>query len=127
MILVDTSIWIAHFRERNLELERIIEDGQLLCHESVIGELALGSLLDRARVIALLSRQRQAPVATHYEIMTMIEVHSLFSMGIGYTDAQLLASVLLDERARLWTNDKRLRAAVQKAGASPYVPVSLLN
>ncbi len=127
MILVDSSIWIDHFRERNLELEQIIEDGLLLCHEAVIAELALGSLRDRARVIALLSWQRQTPVATHYEIMTMIERHGLFSMGIGYTDAHLLASVLIDARVRLWTGDKRLQAAAQKAAAALYLPVGLPN
>lgn len=125
MILVDSSIWIDHFRERNLELEQIIENGLLLCHEAVIGELALGSLRDRTRVIALLSRQRQAPVASHYEIMTMIERHSLFSMGIGYTDAQLVASVLIDARVRLWAGDRRLQAAAQKAGALLYFPANL--
>lgn len=127
MILVDSSIWIDHFRERVVELERIIDDGLLLCHEAVIGELALGSLRDRTSVIALLSRQRQAPVASHYEIMTMIERHRLFSMGIGYTDAQLVASVLLDQRSALWTGDKRLQAAAQKAGAALYLPDGILN
>lgn len=127
MILVDSSIWIAHFRERNLELQRIIEDDLLLCYEAVIGELALGSLRDRANVIAFLSQQRQAPVASHLEIMTMIESHGLFSMGIGYTDAQLLASVLLERRASLWTGDKRLQATAEKCGASLYLAFGLSN
>lgn len=124
MILADTSIWIDHFRSADAELGRIIEDDRLLCHPSVIGELALGSLRDRSNVIAFLSAQRSAVVATHDEVMIMIDRHSIFSMGIGYTDAHLLASVLLDNKASLWTRDKRLRAAAEKARASLHIPVN---
>ena len=127
MILADTSIWIDHFRRVDAELRRIIEDDLLLCHPAVIGELALGSLRDRSSVIAFLAAQRAAVVATHDEVMTMIDRHSLFSIGIGYTDAHLLASVLLDQRATLWTRDKRLRAAAEKAGASLHLPVNRPN
>ena len=127
MILADTSIWIDHFRRVDAELRRVIEDDRLLCHPVVIGELALGSLRDRGSVVAFLAAQRGAIVATHDEVMTMIEHHGIFSMGIGYTDAHLLASVLLDQRAALWTRDKRLRAAAEKAGASLHLPVNLPN
>lgn len=123
MILVDTSIWIDHFRHGDAELRRIIEDDRLLCHPSVIGELALGSLRDRSSVMAFLAAQRGAVVATHDEVMTMIDRYGIFSMGIGYTDAHLLASVLLEQRAALWTRDKRLRAAAENAGAPLHIPV----
>lgn len=127
MILADTSIWIGHFRHVDTELRRIIEDDGLLCHPAVIGELALGSLRDRGSVIAFLVAQREAFVATHDEVMTMIDRHGIFSMGVGYTDAHLLASVLLDQRAVLWTRDKRLRAAAEKTGASLHTPVNARN
>ncbi len=127
MILADTSIWIDHFRQGDAELRKIIEDDRLLCHPAVIGELALGSLKDRDSVISFLVAQRVAVVATHDEVMTVIDRHSIFSMGIGYTDVHLLASVLLDQRAALWTRDKRLLAAAERAGASMYVPANLTN
>lgn len=127
MILADTSIWIDHFRHADAELRRIIEDDLLLCHPSVIGELALGSLRDRGSVLAFLAIQREAVLATHDEVMTMIDHHGIFSMGIGYTDAHLLAAVILDKRAALWTRDKRLRAAAEKAGASLHTPVNVPN
>lgn len=114
MILADTSIWIDHFRSGDNELIKIIADDLLLCHPAIIGELALGSLRDRTSVLAFLNVQREAEVATHDEVMTMIEKHCIFSMGIGYTDAQLLASVLLDRRTSLWTRDKRLRLRLKK-------------
>lgn len=127
MILADTSIWIDHFRNSDAELRRIIEEDVLLCHPFVIGELALGSLRERATVLAFLAAQRQAVVATHDEILTMIDRHGLFSMGIGYTDAHLLASVLLDRGAALWTRDGRLQAAAEKAGAILHIPAAAAN
>ncbi|MGO4830804.1 type II toxin-antitoxin system VapC family toxin [Rhizobiaceae sp. 2RAB30] len=127
MILADTSIWIDHFRQSDAELRRTIEEDALLCHPFVTGELALGSLRDRVTVLKFLTAQRQATVATHEEIMMMIEQHGLFSMGIGYTDAHLLASVLLDRGAALWTRDKRLRTAAEKSGATLHTPTAAAN
>ncbi|MDO1582194.1 type II toxin-antitoxin system VapC family toxin [Rhizobium oryzicola] len=124
MILVDTSIWIDHFRSPDDELRRIIEENRLLCHPFVIGELALGSLKNRNEVLDVLLAQRQAVVATHEEVMLLINRHSIFSMGIGYTDAHLLASVLLDRGTALWTRDKRLMAAAHKTGASAHVQLN---
>ncbi|THV12306.1 type II toxin-antitoxin system VapC family toxin [Rhizobium rhizophilum] len=120
MILVDTSIWIDHFRYGDAELRKIITDDRLLCHPYVVGKLALGSLRERDAVIAFLAAQREATIATHTEVMTVIDRHSIFSMGIGYTDAHLLTSTLLDRRASIWTRDKRLAAAAQKVGATLY-------
>jgi len=122
VILADTSIWIDHFRRGDNDLVKIIGSDLLLCHPAVIGELALGSLRDRTAVLTFLRAQRETIVATHDEVMTLIERHNVFSMGIGYTDAHLLASVLLDQRTSLWTRDKRLKLAALKAGAALYEP-----
>lgn len=67
--------------------------------------------------------QRGAVVATHDEVMTMIDRYGIFSMDIGYTDAHLLASILLEQKAALWTRDKRLRAAAEKTGAPLHISV----
>ncbi|ASY71968.1 putative nucleic acid-binding protein [Sinorhizobium fredii] len=89
----------------------------LLCHPAILGELALGSLRNREVTLGFLAVQREVTVATHDEVMAMIDEHQLYSMGIGYTDAHLLASTLIDSRAELWTRDKRLVRAAKKAGA----------
>ncbi len=81
MILVDSSIWIDHFRHGDPELTKIIGDDRLLCHPFVVGELALGSLRDREAVLAFLGAQREAVVATHAEVMTLIDRYSVFSKG----------------------------------------------
>jgi predicted nucleic acid-binding protein len=120
VILADTSIWIDHFRGGDDELIKI---DLLVCHPMIIGELALGSLRDITSVLDFFNAQREAQVATHDEVMAMIEKHCIFSMGIGYTDAHLLASVLLDQRTSLWTRDKRLKVAAEKAGVHLYEPL----
>jgi predicted nucleic acid-binding protein len=127
VILVDTSIWVDHFRYGDADLRKIIEDDRLLCHPFVVGELALGSLRERDAVITFLSSQREIVIATHAEVMTVIERHSIFSMGIGYTDAHLLTSTLLDRKSSLWTRDRRLAAAAQKVGASVYLSSQIPN
>jgi predicted nucleic acid-binding protein len=111
MILVDTSIWINHLRQRDERLSRLLNQGQVLAHPFVIGELALGSLHNRAAILGALQDLPQAPVATEGEVLSFIEQNALYSMGIGYIDAHLLAAVRLSPGATLWTRDKRLLAA----------------
>jgi predicted nucleic acid-binding protein len=115
--LADTGIWIDHFRQADPQLIQTIENDMLLCHPVIVGELALGSLHNRMVTLGFLATQREVIVATYDEVMGMIDKHQLYSMGIGYTDAHLLASTLIDSRAELWTRDKRLRKAAEKAGA----------
>ena len=44
MILVDTSIWIDHWRTGDERLKSMLEAGQVLVHPFVVGELSLGNL-----------------------------------------------------------------------------------
>lgn len=111
MILVDTSIWIDHLRQRDERLNKLLNQGQVLAHPFVIGELALGSLQNRAAILSALQDLPQAPVATEGEVLSFIEQNALYGIGIGYIDAHLLAAVRLSPGATLWTRDKRLLAA----------------
>ncbi|WP_018000593.1 type II toxin-antitoxin system VapC family toxin [Paracoccus sp. N5] len=95
MILVDTSIWIDHLRTGNAELADLLSAGMVLAHPFVIGELALGSLKDRETVIAAMQGLPQAPMASHAEVIALIEARRLFNVGIGYVDAHLIAATLL--------------------------------
>lgn len=114
MILVDTSIWIDHLRSGDAQLVTLLQSDQVLGHPWVTGELALGNLARRDEVLGLLHNLPQATVATDLEVMTLIDHHRLFGLGIGYVDAHLLASAKLSAGAKLWTRDKRLHAtAVQ--------------
>jgi predicted nucleic acid-binding protein len=116
MILVDTSVWIDHFRASEPVLLQLIEDEAALTHPYVIGEFALGNFKHRASVIEWFQDMTAAKTAEDDEVMEMIETHRLFGLGIGYIDAHLLACVRLTGGARLWTRDKRLSAAAKSMG-----------
>ncbi|MGA7376976.1 MAG: type II toxin-antitoxin system VapC family toxin [Candidatus Sulfotelmatobacter sp.] len=113
MILADTSIWIDHFRTRNHEMRRHLGLGNIVIHPLIIAELALGSLRERAKTLALLDFLPQVRVAQLDEVRRMIEARRLCNLGIGLTDAHLIASVLINSPTLLWTRDKRLRKAAE--------------
>ncbi len=116
MILVDTSVWVDHLRVGSAALARLLDQGDVLGHPWVLGELALGNLAQRGDLIGLLAGLPQATVATSAEVLTMIERHRLHGVGIGYVDAQLLAATRLTAGARLWTTDRRLDAITSRLG-----------
>ena len=118
MILVDTSVRVDHFRTGHSTLVRLLEDGVVLGHPWIIGELALGHLSQRHEVIRLLGGLPQATVATEEEIMTLIDRHRLYGLGIGYLDAQVLAATQLTADAALWTGDRRLAVAASHLGCA---------
>ena len=113
MILVDTSIWIDHFRVEDDRLSALLESRSVLMHPCVLGELALGGLHDRVGVLTDLAKLPPTLEASHEEIRRLIEAAVLYGRGIGYVDAQLLASVLLTPGAGLWTRDRRLQEAAR--------------
>ena len=108
MILVDTSVWIDHFRTGERGLVAALEDESVLTHPFVIGELACGNLRNRAEVLNLIGRLPNPPIATDREALEFIDRMKLNAKGIGYIDVHLLASTLLTPSARLWTKDRRL-------------------
>ena len=110
MILADTSVWVDHLRGGDAELARLLNDGQVLGHPFVLGELALGGLRGRATVLEALAGLPQAVAANHDEVMAFIEARRLWGRGIGLVDAHLLAAVALTPDARLWTRDRGLAA-----------------
>ena len=116
MILVDTSIWIDQLRQRDERLSGLLDQGRVLAHSFVIGELALGNLQNRDAILGALQDLPQAPVATDAEVLGFISGNTLYGMGIGYIDAHLLAATRLAPGAMLWTRDKRLLAVGMKLG-----------
>lgn len=119
MILVDSSVWIDHLRRSDAVLTELLDRGRVLTHPFVIGEIALGSLRQRAAIVAALRGLPKAVVADHDEVMAFIDRYTLFGRGIGYIDAHLLASVRLTPDASLWTRDRRLHGiAAERAIAA---------
>lgn len=115
-LYVDTSVWIDHLRTGDTKLAALLQDGQVLAHPWVTGELALGHLSQRGEILRLLHNLPQATAATGVEVLTLIDTHQLSGLGIGYVDAHLLASTLLMTGARLWTRDGLLEAVAAQLG-----------
>ncbi len=116
MILVDTSVWVDHFRRGDPRLVDLLERSIVIMHPFVVGEIACGSLNDRVSILELLQDLPAAAVAEGDEVLRFIERHALHGKGIGYVDVHLLASIALTERAKIWTRDKKLLLVAEKLG-----------
>ena len=113
MKLVDTSVWIDFWRGSRtvVDLAQLLDDGEVLMHPWVLGEIALGNLgAKRTAILRDLAVLPAAPVALHVEVLTMIDRHALAGSGLGWVDVHLLASAKLSS-ADLWTSDQRLDRA----------------
>ena len=117
MILVDSSVWIDHLREGDTRLVGLLEDGFVLGHAFVLGELACGRMRRRSEILALLADLPQATLASNGEVLGLIERRGPMGRGIGYVDAHLLAATLLTPEAALWTRDRRLAEIARELGA----------
>ncbi len=108
MILVDTSVWVDHFRGTELHLQDLLRRGEVAIHPFIVGELACGNLSNRTQILELLQALPQSTCATHDEVLAFIDRHGLFGRGLGFVDIRLLASSLLSH-APLWSFDRKLR------------------
>lgn len=114
-MLVDTSVWIDHFRADNPTLRRMLEDGTVACHPVIIGELACGNLRRRSDILELLQTLPSVSVARDTEVLTLIEQRRLMGRGLGWVDVHLLASALLSD-VPLCTLDRPLMRAAAAVG-----------
>jgi hypothetical protein len=97
-------------------MRRHLGEGRIVIHPFIIAELALGSLRKRTKTLALLDFLPQVRVAQMSEVRLLVETRRLYSLGIGLTDAHVIASVFLNSPTLLWTKDKRLRKAAEVLG-----------
>ena len=116
MLLVDTSVWIDHLHRAEPVLVEALQASQVHQHPMVLGELALGTLSDRSDVLRLLGQLPSARVASHAEVLHLVESRRLYGRGLALVDAHLLAACLLTPGLRLWTRDRALRAAAEAVG-----------
>jgi predicted nucleic acid-binding protein len=85
----------------------LLNNGKVVCHPFVIGELACGNLKNRTNIFTLLEALPMTLVVGHEEILAFIEARKVMGKGLGYIDVHLLASTLLTG-VTLWTLDKKL-------------------
>ena len=115
-VLVDTSVWVDHFRHRNDVLADLLELDLVMAHPLVLGEIACGTPPNRVQTLADLDRLQQPQQASVREAMAFVERERLFGLGCGLVDMLLLASTMMTPGAELWTLDKRLCALAERYG-----------
>ena len=115
MILVDTSVWIDHWRAGNQVLADLLLEEQIVCHPFVIGEVACGRSRRRAQILSLMKNLGQTPAVTHDEALAFIDAQGLVGSGLGWIDIHLLASAAVAGE-QLWTRDTRLGRAAGRLG-----------
>jgi predicted nucleic acid-binding protein len=110
-VLVDSSVWVGHFRKPNSVLQSLLSADRVMCHPLVVLELACGTPpTPRNRTLGDLRRLHQTVISTTEETLAMIEREPLHDQGCGAVDMSLLASVLLTPETMLWTVDRNLHA-----------------
>lgn len=122
MILADASIWIDYLRGRRPELRKLLDKSNVVMHPHLVAELALESLKDRERTLAMFGDMPQLRVVPLPDVRRMIESRSLYTKGIGLTNAQLIASCLITPGTLLWTSDMRLHNVAESLGIRADLP-----
>ena len=118
-VLIDTSVWIDHFRNRNDVLVDLIELDLALAHPMVIVEIACGTPpTPRIQTLNSISLLQPCNQASSSEVMEFIEREGLYGLGCGLVDISLLASTLITPGAELWTFDKRLDELAERFGVA---------
>jgi len=116
-VLVDTSVWVDHFRRPNAVLVELMVLDQVLTHPLVVGELACGTPPEpRLRTLGDMALLLPADQAAPAEVRDFIEREALFDLGCGWIDLTLLASTLMTSSALFWTLDKRLASLATRFG-----------
>jgi predicted nucleic acid-binding protein len=122
-VLVDTSVWIRFLSNRApyaAELDRLLSQDDVSGHEFVYGELLIGDVGGRKRLLTDYEQMHQAPLVPHTDVVAFVRNRRLHGRGVGWIDAHLLASSLLG-RLKLWTTDPRLMIVAKELGIS-YEP-----
>ncbi len=119
MILVDTSVWVDHFRRGNPELVVLLEEASVYCHPWVVGELACGNMSRRDEVLGLLRSMPSVRTASDDEVLYLLSAQKLWGRGLGWIDLHLIASLLLSG-LRFWTLNEPLARAAEDLGIPTF-------
>ena len=118
-VLIDTSVWVDHFRNINNPLIELIQQDLALTHPMVIIEIACGTPpAPRRQTLNNIQLLQPCKQATLFEVMEFIEREKLYGLGCGLVDLSVLASTLITPGAKLWTLDKRLAELAGRFGVS---------
>ena len=123
-VLVDTSVWVAHFGHTNAALVDLIERDRVLGHPLVLAEIACATPpAPREQTLGDMALIGQAHPASWSEILALIEREKLYGLGCGYVDMALLASTCVNPETKLWTLDKKLHDLAGRFGVQFPLPL----
>lgn len=115
-VLVDTSVWVSHFKKANSHLVQLAASDRLITHSMVIGEIACGTPPNRSTILSDFAMLRVVSSVSIEELMLFIDENRLFGRGCGFVDLSLLAASLITSNTLLWTYDKRLSSLALEFG-----------
>jgi predicted nucleic acid-binding protein len=113
MVLVDTSVWVSHLRLGNPKLQEMLQEGKVVSHPFIIGELTCGNISNRVEIISLMQSLPMLDIVEHEELLLFIEHNKMMGTGLGFVDVHLMAAAIL-AGIPLWTQDKKLRQACSR-------------
>ena len=116
MILVDTSIWVDYFIRGEAFLDEILAREGVLMHPFVVGEVAMGNLRNRNRILETLRDLPAVEIVTDEDVLYLVAQENLGGTGLSYIDAHLLAAAQRWSGSSLWTRDQRLDAVARRLG-----------
>lgn len=117
MVLIDSSVWVSFLQSGGeAQLAQLLALNEVLIHNMVLGEVAMGSKEQRQKALLLMPLLPSLHVADHLDVMRLVDKHQLYARGIGYVDAHLLTAAVLQPGTLLWTRDKRLANAAGQLG-----------
>lgn len=125
MVIVDTSVWIRFLAGREPHasgLDQLLAREQVLGHDLVHGELLIGDSGGRGEWLLAYAQIHRAGVVPHEDVVEFVKARHLSGRGIGWVDAHLLASALVERRS-LWTADASLAELADELRVG-YVPRS---
>lgn len=99
------------------ELDRLLNRDEVAGHELVYGELLIGDVGGRAKLLAAYQLMHQASPVRHSEVVEFVRARKLNGRGAGWIDVHLLASAVAG-RMLLWTADPRLAALAAELGVA---------
>lgn len=116
-VLVDTSVWVDHFRYGNAALVRLLGIDAVRTHPMVLLEVACGTPpAPRHQTLRDLGQLLETRQASLREVMDFVEREKLYGLGCGLVDLVLLASTMITPATELWTLDSRLAALAARFG-----------
>ena len=118
-VLIDTSVWVDHFRNHNAALVNLLHQDRVLTHPMVILEIACGAPpTPRQHTLRNLALLQSCPDASWSDLLEFIERERLHGQGCGLVDMSLLAATVLRPGTELWTLDRRLQQLAQRFGVA---------